>query len=92
MLEFEWDPRKARANQRKHGVSFEEATDVFSDNLSSTASDPDHSEGELRFVIFGRTKTDRYLVVGFTERDDRIRLISARLMMPSERQAYESKG
>jgi uncharacterized protein len=88
-MEFEWDTFKADANCEKHGVTFEEAAEVFSDNLSSTASDPDHSLEEQRFVIFGRTESDRYLVVAFTDRDDRIRIISAREMTRREREAYE---
>ena len=89
-MQFEWDSRKARDNERKHGVDFEEATDAFEDDHSSTAVDPDHSVGEARYLLFGRTRSGRYLVVGFTERGDRIRLISARPMTRRERQAYES--
>ena len=89
-MEFEWDPEKARSNELKHGVAFEEATGVFADNLSSTVQDPDHSEGEARYLIFGQTQQGRHVVVGFTERGDRIRLISARPMTRRERQAYES--
>lgn len=88
-MEFEWDPEKAAANQSKHGVSFGEATEVFGDKLSSTVADPDHSVGEERFVAFGRTQQGRHLVVGFTERGARIRIITARLMTPRERSAYE---
>jgi uncharacterized DUF497 family protein len=76
-MEFEWDAFKAGANREKHGVTFEEATEVFADNFSLTAADPDHSLDEERFVIFGRTTLDRYLVVAFTDRDDRIRIINA---------------
>lgn len=89
-MEFEWDTEKASANEQKHDVTFEEACTVFADDLSSTAADPDHSEGEARFLIFGQTDSGRHLVVGFTERGDRIRLISARPMTRQERQAYES--
>jgi uncharacterized DUF497 family protein len=88
-VDFEWDPQKAAANQQKHGVTFEEATEVFADDYSSTVSDPDHSVDEERFVIFGRTKTGRFLVVSFTDRGGRIRLINARPMTPRERRAYE---
>lgn len=89
-MEFEWNPEKAAAKERKHGVTFEEATDVFSDELSLTVRDPDHSEGEPRFIIFGQTSGGKRRVVGHTERGDRIRLISARQMTRRERQAYES--
>ena len=88
-MEFEWDSLKADTNSEKHGVSFEEAAEVFADDLSSTIADPDHSLAEERFLIFGRTSSDRYLVVSFTDRDDRIRIISAREMTRLERKAYE---
>ena len=88
-MEFEWDPVKARDNEAKHKVSFSEATEIFADNLSSSAADPDHSIAEERFVIFGRTLKDRYLVVAFTDRGGRLRIISAREMTRRERQAYE---
>ena len=88
-MEFEWNPAKARDNLEKHGVSFEEATTVFSDLLSSTARDPDRSTDELRFLIFGQSSANRNLVVSFTERGDRIRVISARQMTRREINAYE---
>ncbi len=88
-MKFEWDPQKAKSNLRKHRVSFIEAVDVFNDDLSSTVLDPDYSSGELRYLTFGRTSSLRYLVVSYTERGDRVRLISARKMTPYERKAYE---
>ena len=88
-MEFEWDPAKARDNEAKHSVTFREATEAFADPLSSTALDPDHSREEDRFVIFRQTLADRYLVVAFTERGGRLRIISARQMTRRERQAYE---
>lgn len=88
-MEFEWDPAKSRDNEAKHGVTFLEATEVFADNLSSTAADPDHSLDEERFVIFGKTLRDRYLAVAFTERGGRLRIVSARQMTRRERYAYE---
>lgn len=88
-MEFEWDPDKAERNLRDHEVSFEEATTVFADSLSLTVADPDHSEGEERLLVFGQTDANRHLVVSFTERGTRIRLISAREMTRNERQAYE---
>lgn len=88
-MNFEWDTTKAAENLSKHGVSFDEATEVFGDELSSAVPDPDHSVVEERFVIFGQTLEERYLVVAFTERDGRIRLISARPMTRRERAAYE---
>lgn len=89
MLTFEWDPEKARENEQKHGVAFPEATEVFGDDHSSTVLDPDHSTDEERHIIFGATRQGRYLVVSYTEREGRIRLISARQMTPRERRAYE---
>lgn len=88
-MEFEWDPEKASSNLEKHAVSFEEATDIFNDELSSTVSDPDHSEIESRYLIFGVSRLQNHLVVSFTERGDRIRIISARRMTRSEIHAYE---
>ena len=88
-MDFEWDVEKATANQCKHGVSFEEATEVFGDPLSSTVPDPDHSFEEERLVAFGCTMQGRYLVVGFTEGGARIRVVTARPMTPRERNAYE---
>ncbi len=88
-MDFEWDRSKARGNERKHGISFEEATEVFADEHSSTVPDPDHSIEEERFVIFGKTHRDRFLAVAFTERNDRIRIISARPMTRREHKAYE---
>jgi len=69
-VDFEWDESKADANIRKHGVTFWEATEVFGDELSSVASDPDHSQEEDCFLLFGRSQGGRYLVVSFTERGD----------------------
>ena len=89
MLIFEWDAEKAHANEQKHGVGFLEASEVFDDDNSSTVQDPDHSVGEDRYLIFGTSKQGRYLVVSYTERGDRIRLISARQMTSRERRAYE---
>jgi len=88
-LRFEWDPRKAAENLARHGVSFEEAATVFRDVLSATGADPDHSVGEQRFVTFGISTGGRLLVVAHTDRDDTIRIISARPATPRERKIYE---
>jgi uncharacterized DUF497 family protein len=88
-LEFEWDPRKAAANLRKHGIAFEEAMTAFADPHSITISDPDHSDGEERFVLIGRSAVKRLLIVVHLERGERIRLISARLAASRERRSYE---
>lgn len=89
MLDFEWDSEKAHANEQKHGVTFFEASEVFDDDHSSTVRDPDHSASENRFLSFGIAKSSRHLVVSYTERNSRIRLIAARQMTPRERRAYE---
>ena len=78
MLIFEWDENKAEKNEKKHGVSFAEAESVFYDPRSITVPDVDHSETELRFIDIGTSNYDRILVVVYTERESRIRLISAR--------------
>ncbi|CAN5666967.1 BrnT family toxin [soil metagenome] len=88
---FEWNPEKARANLKNHGVSFEEAETIFSDPLSLTVPDPLHSQNENRFIITGFSNQQRYLVVVHTDRDDKIRIISARLATPSERRKYEQE-
>jgi uncharacterized DUF497 family protein len=88
-MDFEWDEVKALANERKHGVSFLEATEVFGDDLSSCVRDPDHSHGEERYLLFGVSSKRNFLVVSYTERSDTIRIISARRMSSQERKAYE---
>ncbi len=80
---------KAAANHRKHGVSFKEASSALRDTFSATAHDPDHSEDENRFVIFGISSRGRLLAVAHTERGNSIRIISARLATNAERQIYE---
>ena len=88
-LEFEWDPAKAELNLRDHGVSFDEATTVLRDTLSITIADPDHSNSEDRFIDIGMSHRGQLLVVSYTERGDRIRIISARLPARAERKSYE---
>ena len=85
----EWDPKKARQNLRKHKVSFEEATTVFHDTLSSTIEDPLHSEYEERLVTIGGSNRQRILVVVHTDSGDWLRIISARLATAHERRIYE---
>lgn len=86
---FEWHGKKAAANKKKHGVSFEEATTVFTDVLSLTIPDPLHSGEEERFVIIGRSSQQRILVVVHTDFGKHIRIISARLATAHERKRYE---
>lgn len=88
-MEFEWDHKKASGNKRKHDVSFHEAATVFGDPLAITFADPDHSEGECRFLTFGISRSGRLLVVSHTERAKRIRIISAREVNQYERKIYE---
>ncbi len=88
-MTFEWDPRKAAENHTRHGVTFEEAATVFRDPLSATGADPDHSADEDRFITFGMSTAGRLLVVAHSDRDDTIRIISARPVTPSERRIYE---
>ncbi len=87
-LTFEWDEEKAGANLRKHGVSFQETRTVFRDPLSVTISDS-RSGGESRFIDIGLSAVGRILVVVYTERGPRIRLISAREASQRERRTYE---
>jgi uncharacterized DUF497 family protein len=91
-LLFEWDPRKARINVTKHGVTFDEASTAFQDALSVTIGDPLHSEDEDRFVLIGHSHRNRLLVVVHTERADRIRIISARPATATERRNYEENA
>jgi uncharacterized DUF497 family protein len=88
---FEWEPKKADANLSKHGVSFAEAVTVFGDPLSMNMPDPDHSEGEQRFIVLGISDRYRLLVVSYSKRPPRTRIISARLATRNERKQYEEK-
>ena len=89
MPEFEWDSKKAKDNLRTHGVSFEEALTVFADPVASIFDDPDHSEDERRELIIGHSANQRLLIVSFTEREPRTRIIGAREATAHERQDYE---
>lgn len=86
---FEWDPGKAATNVAKHRVHFEEAGTVFGDPLSILIPDPDHSIDEMRFLLLGMSNQARLLVVAFTERPPRTRILSARLANSRERKRYE---
>ena len=88
-MEFEWDEKKATANEKKHDVSFHEAATIFSDLLAITFPDPDHSEKEHRNLTFGMSRSNRLLIVAHTDRGYNIRIISARLMTRQERKIYE---
>jgi hypothetical protein len=86
---FEWDNTKARSNERKHNVSFEEAKTVFDDPFYIDFFDPDHSFDENRFIILGQSLRGRLLFVAYTERTSSIRIISAREATKTEHLFYE---
>lgn len=88
-MSIEWDVAKARGNAPKHHVSFEEAATVFEDPLELTVPDPNHSTEEERYVSVGRSTAGRLLVVGYSERGSKIRVISARRATMRERHDYE---
>ena len=91
-LLFEWDDKKADANRRKHGITFEEASTAFADELSITIPDPLHSFREERFVLIGRSNRSNTLVVIHAERGAYIRIISARKATKREQKHYEEYG
>jgi len=90
MIKFEWDPGKDIANQRKHGISFEEAQSVFFDENAVQFYDEHHSDQEDRFIMLGLSIRSRILVVCHCERESEgvIRIISARRATKSERSYY----
>lgn len=88
-MQFEWNKNKAVKNLSKHGVSFEEAKTVFDDPLYVDFYSPEHSESEERYLIVGESDRGRLLIVSYTERGDVIRLIGAREVTQTEREAYE---
>lgn len=90
-MNFEWDPRKAAINLRKHGISFLEAATIFGDELAVTVHDPDHSQDEERFITVGWSNRRRLRIVSHTERGARIWIISARELRKTERKAYEEE-
>lgn len=92
MQDFEWDLRKAASNERTHNVSFEEASTVFYDPLAKIFADDDHSQDEVRELIIGWSNRKRLLIVSFTERGERIRLISARKATRRERRKHEEEA
>jgi len=92
MLFFEWDDDKAERNKQKHSVSFEEASTVFNDPFARYDYDPDHSINEDRLILIGYSYKNRLLFVSYTDRGDKIRIISSRLATKQERMLYESKN
>jgi uncharacterized protein len=89
-LSFDWDAKKAAANIKNHGVTFEEAKSVFSDDRAKLIDDPDHSENEDRFVLLGISSRLRMLLVCHCYRSagNVIRIISARKAMSRESKSY----
>jgi uncharacterized DUF497 family protein len=89
-VSFSWDDRKERENQRKHGVTFEEAATVFADENARLKHDPDHSQDEDCFVLLGFSAKLRLLVVvhAYRQNEKEIRIISARKAVPKERKQY----
>jgi hypothetical protein len=88
-LTFEWDEQKDLSNQRKHGVSFDEARTVFNDPRSITIADEQHSDDEDRYIDVGTSLRGRVIVVSYTERGPNIRIISCRKATKLERKTYE---
>ncbi len=89
-MQFEWDAEKAQRNLTKHGVSFDEAATLFGDPLAVTIHDPDHSHREQRFLTTGLSNQRRLIIVAHTDREERVRIISAREVTASERSQCES--
>lgn len=92
-INFDWNPRKSAENRRKHGVSFEEASTVFTDEHALLIDDPDHSKEEDRFILLGLSSSLRMLVVChcYRESDELIRIISARKANRKERESYNRR-
>lgn len=90
-LNFEWDEHKNEINKKKHGLSFETATEVFYDELAILFDDPDHSDDEERFLIIGMLKSSKFCIVShcYRDNDNVIRLISARMATKSEIRYYQ---
>ncbi|MCD4812042.1 BrnT family toxin [bacterium] len=91
MIQYEWDPAKAKMKLRKHGITFREAVTVLRDLLGITIFDSDHSDMEDRFITFGFSAVGKLLMVAHTERGERIRIISERRLTRAEREAYEQE-
>ena len=90
-MEFEWDSVKAASNRKKHRVDFHEAATVFGDRLAITFADPDHSADEDRYIAIGQSRLNRLLIISYTDRGDRVRIISARKVTNAEKKLYEEE-
>ncbi len=91
-LVFEWDQNKSDKNEKKHGITFEEAKTVFNDRYSITIDDPDHSDDEYCYIDIGFSSEGKIIVVWYTERNENIRIIGSRKAIRTERKAYEKKN
>jgi len=92
MINFIWDKNKAKLNLVKHNLSFEEAATVFADPLAFVFDDVEHTRAEQRALIIGHTSKNKVTIVSFTERDQHIRIISARKATKKEKQDYEENS
>jgi uncharacterized protein len=90
--QFEWNPAKAKTNLAKHDVSFNEASTVFDDPMFITVLDDEHSQDEQRYITIGLSKDGQLLMVAHTERDNRVRIISARKATKNEEKFYAEAG
>jgi uncharacterized DUF497 family protein len=86
---FEWNPEKARTNLQKHQLDFEEASTIFDDPEFITFLDEEHSDDEERYITIGLSNKNRLLLVAHTERDNTIRIISARKATKNEEKFYQ---
>jgi hypothetical protein len=91
-MQFEWDPKKAKENLKKHSVSLDEAVTAFYNPFSATFDDPDHSVGEQRFITIGYSSKPRLLVISHTERGKKTRIISARPATSHESKNHEKQS
>lgn len=91
-MQFEWDPDKDLQNQTKHGVSFDEASTVFGDSFALTIDNPDHSLDESRYLTTGYSSRQRLIIVAHTDREERVRIFSAREVTAAERRVYEQES
>ncbi|MFH1524740.1 MAG: BrnT family toxin [Chloroflexota bacterium] len=89
---FEWDPEKAKKNFHKHEVSFEEASSVFDDPMFVTLLDEEHSTDEERYITIGLSNKNRLLLLAHAERENQIRIISARKATKNEEKFYQEAG
>jgi uncharacterized protein len=89
---FEWNPDKAKVNLQKHQIDFEEASSIFDDPQFITFLDEEHSTDEERYITIGLSNKNRLLMVAHTDRNDHIRIISARKVTKHEEKCYQEAG